>query len=1703
MGTIVIRERETRADGVFAARLVFDDDATYDLEIHDPADGPAEALFSWYFEDHLRYPFLDKDREREAQARIADYGRSLFAQVFGGPGAYEYRRMRERGFDGCRVEISGSAVFQRLHWETLRDPDLPEPLAVRLPVTRRVEPLASRFEAAADRPTLNILVVTARPDGPADVGFRTLSRPLLEALFRDGRVPVTVDLVRPGTWDALSARLDDARSEHGSGWYHVVHFDLHGQFATHDDLAAGLETGRYLLRRRQQAFDGEQGFLFFETAQDGQADPVPAAEVAQLLAEHRVPVAVLSACQSAMQRGDEASLALRLVQAGVPLTVGMAYSVTVSAAAQAIPVLYNWLSQQVDPVAALHAARRRLYWEPAREAYFNQELELDDWLLPVVYRQRPVDLRLREMTAAEAEQFYARQAVVAHEPVPEYGFVGRDLDVQTIERRLLLDPGRTIVLVRGMAGVGKSALLTHLAWWWQRTGLVGEVFRFGYEGQAWTAAQIVREIGGRLLDSGPQAGLAMLSEDAQAERIIALLRSERHLLILDNAESITADPASVPYVLPEDQRHRLRALLGRLRGGRSLVLIGSRVAEGWLAPGTFSDNVYNLSGLDPEAARRLAEQILSRHGGDDHWTDRDQREALEGLIDLLRGYPLPLVAVLPVLTTTTPARVLADLDGGDHGGDLAGLVQAAIEYRHDRLDPVLGRSLLLLAPFTATTFSGPPLDRYREILAGYPAVAALGPIDLPAAVNHVLGAGLATAHSHLDNVVELHPLLPTFLRDRLHGYPELSAAVADAHYRLYCEAGSEARELLVSHTVDERFVGQAFTAACYANLHRALRRALETAQPVAPVLVALDRYLDQAEQHAARQRLFAGTLDAYPDPAPPGLRAELGRLHYLAGRVAEDQRSFDAAGDAYRRALDIASQAGDEALVADVHHALGVIAQEQGDADEAERQHHQALELRQGLGDDVHSAAFHHELGNIAVNRRRLGSARSHYQYCLDICLRRGDMLGAAMAHRGLGNVARQQDRYAEATARYHEALDLFTRFNARLEIATICFHLGQIAHEHGRLDEAENYGRRALDICLEIDERKLLVEVYLLLGDIAEGQQRPEEAEAYGQRALDADPELNERYLRHTAAKNHYNRGVAVLEERQPGDAERSLRQALDLYRTTDDQHGVAHTYAVLGRVAQRDGRYDEADGHYQRALGLFQEAGDDQGAAIICHQLGLAAHEQQQFDEATAHYFRALDLFRASGNQDYLPRTLGLLGRLAQQRGQLDEADARFREALGLFRALGDRHEAGTTCLHLGEVAQRQGRLEDAAGHYRQGLDLLADAEDGNHRATTHLNLGLIAQELQRPDEAESHYRTALDLFQKPGEGGGGDGPATAWRRLGNVARERGHLDAAAENYLRSLGLALSTSDQEAVRTSADRLLTLIQDNLVRDQQRFDEAETRYRQALDLFTKAGDRHGIAVIQHCLGGLALDQDRLEQAEEHYRQALEHRDGDGPDGGGNDGELRAAHTYHQLGKVTRQLERFDEADAFFTAALERYLRAGDDHNAAVTYDALGDIADEQGRPMEAEEHYRQALELYRSTGDDLGALGVHQGLGGLAEEHEEFSTAEEHYRQALDLAQKNGWTQLMLLCAVGLVVVLATTERYAEALGIAIRAAAGWYEDTGRITGAWSEASDVLALVRDLRQQLPAERYDVMLHALASPEFAAALDTAVDRPEGP
>ena len=491
MTRITIRQTAELNDSPNAT-LSFAQGGGYPITVRNPFTEAEEERLAWYFEEHLRFPFIKQVIAEQAAQSVTAYGEALFDQLFKAEGDIyvAYQRASQSGLQRLHFEIIGTPAFHQLHWEALREPGR-DPFVLHAPMIRRGEDPIRTTINVVERPGINVLLVTARPHGRRDVGYRTISRPLIEGLRRVN-IPVQVDLVRPGSYRTLVEHLRQTQQRQGVGHYQIIHFDLHGAVLPFKALAdiegVSPHTYRVQLKDRYGRRDltdlpaGEaaalKAFLFFEADRENTLDAAEADELAQLLREYQIPIALLNACQSGKQIGEsETSLGSRLLQAGVQTVIAMGYSVTVSGAALMMQTLYRSLLERQDLLIALQEARLALRNEPQRRAYFNQQIRLEDWLLPVVYQpggEVPTRLPLRPETLPEQGERLSREQTRYQAPEPTYGFVGRDVDILEIEKRLLSQSegkARNLLLVRGLGGAGKTTLLRHLGEWWQKTGI--------------------------------------------------------------------------------------------------------------------------------------------------------------------------------------------------------------------------------------------------------------------------------------------------------------------------------------------------------------------------------------------------------------------------------------------------------------------------------------------------------------------------------------------------------------------------------------------------------------------------------------------------------------------------------------------------------------------------------------------------------------------------------------------------------------------------------------------------------------------------------------------------------------------------------------------------------------------------------------------------------------------------------------------------------------------------------------------------------------------------------------------------------------------------------------------------------------------------------------------------------------------------------
>ncbi|WP_335581497.1 CHAT domain-containing protein [Streptomyces sp. KLMMK] len=1087
----------------------------------------------WYLEDYLRAPFgVYEDRGDRIARRLPSWGRTMFTALFGsGPARDAYVQVRTRAAHPGSTEIvlrSAVPAWLGLPWELLCDPRLPTPLVLDGVGLSRGLPaanLGNAFDVGGRR--LRVLMVISRPDGARDVGYRMIARPLLRRL-EAVRGRVEVEVLRPPTLEALAERLRTAR-EAGTP-FQIVHFDGHGALT-------------------------DEGVLVFERPGGG-ADHVGADRIARVLADARVPVVVLNACQSgAVGKQLEAAVATRLLAGGASAVVAMSYSVYAVAAAEFMTAFYERLFAGDTIGEAVRAGRAQMARRPGRPSP-KGELPLEDWAVPVHYLRRevrfpelrsaPASARPEPSLEAALDRLRERGPGERDDPLaPEGEFVGRDTLFHTLEAAAR---NRRVVVLHGPGGTGKTELAKAFGRWWRDTGGVGRpewviwhsfepgVASFGLDG-------VVSAIGLRAYG----ADFARQNTDTRRELVRDLLREHRLLVVWDNFESVASmpDPDGATAPLDEAARGELKDFLAEVAaGGRSVVLVTSRTPEHWLG----DLRRVTVGGLSHDEAVEYADHVLQPFPAA---APRRADRAFADLLEWLDGHPLSMRLILPHLDTTDPAALLSGLHGGTAlpappGGDRTTSLPSSISYSLAHLDPVERRLLAAVCLFQGVADARvlAEFSRHERTPQRFRGVDSRGwdtVLDRAAQVGLLTGLGRG--------MYRTHPALPAYLAERWRADDPAAYAAqradaeeamlfavtgfaewlrrelhADGASRAYRTLGLHLRTL--GHLLAHSLAGRLWTNAMYlvrplylywqrSGLNEEIlawsdraRLALEGPDGTPPLLgePGGELWLLVARAQAGRlqiQARFDAAETVYTEiltmlgahPEPP--REQLATAYDELGKLAQVRDRLDEAEQWFGRALALRKGSGDPSGEAEAYRKLGLAAQERKQWEEADRWLRRALAVTEEAGDRRGMADLFSDLGVVAVLRGRGNEAEQWYHRL------RAAKEGAAAEHprrrahlcHKLGLLAMGGVLWDEAERWYREALAIEEQLGDRSAMAGTCSDLGRVAHAKGRLDEAEQWYLRCLTIEEALGDKRSLSLTYHEMSGLAASRGRTGEA--------------------------------------------------------------------------------------------------------------------------------------------------------------------------------------------------------------------------------------------------------------------------------------------------------------------------------------------------------------------------------------------------------------------------------------------------------------------------------------------------------------------------------------------------------------------------------------------------------------------------------
>ncbi len=237
--------------------------------------------------------------------------------------------------------------------------------------------------------------------------------------------------------------------------------------------------------------------------------------------------------------------------------------------------------------------------------------------------------------------------------------------------------------------------------------------------------------------------------------------------------------------------------------------------------------------------------------------------------------------------------------------------------------------------------------------------------------------------------------------------------------------------------------------------------------------------------------------------------------------------------------------------------------------------------------------------------------------------------------------------------------------------------------------------------------------------------------------------------------------------------------------------------------------------------------------------------------------------------------------------------------------------------------------------------------------------------AQNQKSKDAAISKYEEAVTLWKKAEDA---QGEANALRALANLYRTAGEFDNAEEKYKAALDLW-----EKKVNDNRGRAYLLLDRGAA--YQRLNSSEDAivfYTEALRAFQQLKDDMGVALSNYNLGSANAKLGRMSEALKFYEAAQKIYEAEGD-------SFWEARALNSMGGVNGVMGEHDEALKLYRRAVTLLSQLNDHYREGILINNMGVTYDDLGDWQQARESYDQSLSIYKSLKGDMSKVCV-EGL---------------------------------------------------------------------------------------------------------------------------
>lgn len=452
-----------------------------------------------------RHLLIDNDDRQHAVVAqwMHSYGLKLAENVLGDHNHNVHEAFRDILGKGRleSFEIVGNNLFQSLHWESMVPHD--GEISTQYPFYRKYISAHEKYSYAKlhNRKEIRILIVVARPAKEADLPYSEFARNLIQRVEYTKHT-VYLHVLSCGTLEALSNQLQ----HRGSGFYDIVHFDVHGGSLSYEQLKAGIVFDKYSLDIKPivpgsgndvdnlnivkveniaeykaqysngGSFQGEKMFLFFEPKekyfQEKQTHAVDFDKVKRIFQTNAVFMVTFGCSLTRPKRVFDTDnkkpyfdFLSDFFNCNVSIVVGPTFKMPYRKFNSFMLETYYQIVEGKTFGDAFRFSRE--VPKPNSGKQDNKNL----FFLPIMLGDGDVkfELEAKNYDSLEGDlvpdRYYSSDLRMVedqkHEPL-----IGRDQDFYQIDRLLLTDMRNNMLHIKGSVGIGKTLLMQKLGMYW-------------------------------------------------------------------------------------------------------------------------------------------------------------------------------------------------------------------------------------------------------------------------------------------------------------------------------------------------------------------------------------------------------------------------------------------------------------------------------------------------------------------------------------------------------------------------------------------------------------------------------------------------------------------------------------------------------------------------------------------------------------------------------------------------------------------------------------------------------------------------------------------------------------------------------------------------------------------------------------------------------------------------------------------------------------------------------------------------------------------------------------------------------------------------------------------------------------------------------------------------------------------------------------